>query len=55
MLGHATSQMTEKNYLFWVKRRVDACIEDQRRGLDRAASAAQEAEPEPEAEPATVN
>ena len=55
MLGHATSQMTEKNYLFWVKRRVDACIEDQRRGLDRAAAAAPEAEPEPEAEPATVN
>jgi integrase len=56
LLGHANSQMTEEHYLFWVKRRVDSCIEDQRRGLDRAAAAAQEeAEPEPDTAPATIN
>jgi integrase len=37
MLGHASSQMTQKAYLFWVKKRLDYCIEDQRAGLARRA------------------
>jgi hypothetical protein len=55
MLGHATTQMTERNYLFWIKRRLDACIEDQRRGLERAAAAQETEQAEQDAEPATVN
>lgn len=57
MLGHASTQMTEAKYLFWVRRRLDACIEDQRKGLERAALAQQEAEPEaePDVTPTTVN
>jgi integrase len=55
MCGHASSQMTEKNYLFWIKQRLDACVEDQRRALDRAAAAREAEAAEPEAEPATVN
>ena len=35
MLGHATVEMTQKSYLFWIEKRVDYCIEDQRRALAR--------------------
>ena len=46
MLGHATTAMTERAYTFWVKKRLDYCIEDQRRALARrveiAAAAAAE-------------
>jgi len=45
-LGHASSQMTERSYLFWIKQRVDHCIEDQRMALARV-----QAEPEAEAQP----
>lgn len=57
MLGHASVAQTQKSYLFWVAKRDDASIADQRRGLERAAAAleAEQAEPEPEAEAATVN
>jgi integrase len=55
MLGHATTAMTQRSYLFWVKSRLDHCIEDQRKALDRQAAAAQDAQPEREAEPALVN
>jgi hypothetical protein len=35
MLGHATIEMTQKAYLFWIAQRVDHCIEDQRLALAR--------------------
>jgi integrase/recombinase XerD len=59
-LGHASTAMTQRSYLFWVKQRLDHCIEDQRLGLQRAAEAAareaeQEQEPEPETAAAAVN
>ena len=55
MLGHATTQMTQRSYLFWVKKRVDSCVEDQRAALARRAQPAPaEAEAKPEA-PALVN
>ena len=37
MLGHKTTAMTQRSYLFWVKKRVDHCIEDQRAALARRA------------------
>jgi integrase len=42
-LGHATTQMTQKSYLFWVQKRIDHCIEDQRAGLARRAQSVPEA------------
>src|ERR1035437_863427 len=42
MLGHSTSQTTEKKYLFWTKQRLDRSIEDQRLALGRRAAVAQE-------------
>jgi integrase len=44
LLGHATTQMTQKSYLFWIKKRVDSCIEDQRQALARRLQAVPEAE-----------
>jgi hypothetical protein len=35
MLGHATTAMTQRSYLFWIQKRVDYCIEDQREALTR--------------------
>jgi integrase len=35
MLGHATTEMTQRAYLFWIKKRMDYCIEDQRAALAR--------------------
>jgi len=35
MLGHSTVQQTQTSYLFWVKKRVDYCIQDQREALAR--------------------
>ena len=35
MLGHATVQMTQHSYLFWITKRLDYCIEDQRTALTR--------------------
>jgi integrase len=54
MLGHRSTQTTQKSYLFWIAKRDDFCIEDQRKALERAA-AAQEAEPEPDVPPTLVN
>ena len=48
MLGHATVDMTQKSYLFWIKKRIDHCIEDQRRALARVQIAG-EALPEADA------
>jgi len=44
MLGHATTQMTQRAYLFWVKKRLDSCIEDQRAALARRTQPAPEVE-----------
>jgi hypothetical protein len=46
MLGHKTTAMTQRSYLFWVKKRVDHCIEDQRLALARHAQEAQAQETE---------
>ena len=54
MLGHKTTAMTQRSYLFWVKRRVDHCIEDQRAALARHAQEAPEA-PSPEPTRPLVN
>jgi len=35
MLGHATVEMTQRAYLFWIKKRVDHSVEDQRAALAR--------------------
>jgi integrase len=35
MLGHATVAMTQRSYLFWIQKRLDYCIEDQRTALTR--------------------
>lgn len=35
MLGHATVEMTQRAYLFWIAKRLDYCIEDQRAALAR--------------------
>jgi integrase len=35
MLGHATTAMTQRSYLFWIQKRLDYCIEDQREALTR--------------------
>jgi hypothetical protein len=35
MLGHATTVMTQRSYLQWIKKRLDHCIEDQRQALTR--------------------
>jgi site-specific recombinase XerD len=35
MLGHATVEMTQRSYLFWIQKRLDSCIEDQRAALTR--------------------
>jgi site-specific recombinase XerD len=40
MLGHATVEMTQRAYLFWVAKRLDYCIEDQRAALARVQIAA---------------
>lgn len=42
MLGHASTTMTQRSYLFWVKQRIDHCIEDQRAALARRAQVAPE-------------
>jgi len=56
MLGHANTQMVQKSYLPWIKRRLDHCIADQRLGLLRRAQAATEAEsPESEVQRPTIN
>jgi len=34
-LGHATVQMTQKSYLFWIQKRINHCIADQRAALGR--------------------
>jgi integrase/recombinase XerD len=34
-LGHATVEMTQLAYLFWIEKRLDHCIEDQRAALAR--------------------
>ena len=39
MLGHATIEMTQKSYLFWITKRIDHCIEDQRKALTRVQPA----------------
>ena len=53
MLGHASVTMTQKSYLFWVKKRDDHSIEDQRKALGKV-KAAPEAEFEPLDEPPAV-
>jgi integrase len=40
MLGHATVAMTQRSYLFWIQKRLDYCIEDQRAALTRVQVAA---------------
>lgn len=40
MLGHATVEMTQRSYLFWIAKRLDYCIEDQRAALTRVQVAA---------------
>jgi site-specific recombinase XerD len=35
MMGHATIDMLQKAYLFWIAKRLDHCIEDQRLALAR--------------------
>ena len=50
-LGHATTAMTQRSYLFWVKARVDHCIEDQRLALERQAAATEAESPEQDAPP----
>jgi site-specific recombinase XerD len=35
MLGHATVEMTQRSYLFWIEKRLNYCIEDQRTALTR--------------------
>jgi integrase len=37
MLGHATTDMTERNYLFWVQKSLDSCLASQRASLARRA------------------
>lgn len=46
MLGHASVEMTQRAYLFWVKKRLDYCIEDQRQALARRVDVAAAAAPE---------
>jgi integrase len=46
MLGHATTQMTQRSYLTWCKERLDYSIEDQRAALARAQT--------PAVDPATI-
>lgn len=57
MLGHASTTMTQRSYLFWVKKREDHCIADQRAALARHAQAAatEPASAEPDARPTLVN
>src|ERR1035437_9173898 len=55
MLGHATITMTQRSYLFWVQKRIDHCIEDQRAGLASQAADALEVELEPDTALTTVN
>ena len=55
MLGHRSTQTTQRSYLFWIAKRDDSCVEDQRKALERQAAAAQEAEPEPDIPPPLVN
>jgi integrase len=35
MLGHATTDMTQRSYLFWIQKRLDSCLDDQRASLAR--------------------
>lgn len=35
MLGHSSVEMTQSSYLFWIEKRIDHCIEDQRAALTR--------------------
>jgi integrase len=35
MLGHSTTEITERNYLFWVQKRLDSCLANQRAALAR--------------------
>lgn len=46
MLGHASIEITQRAYLFWVQKRLDYCIEDQRAALARRADLAAAAEAE---------
>jgi integrase len=54
MLGHATTQMTQRSYLFWIKKRVDHCIEDQREALAQCVQPAPEAEGAETEKPALI-
>jgi integrase len=42
MLGHATVEMTQRAYLFWIAKRLEYCIQDQRAALTRVQLAAPE-------------
>jgi integrase len=53
MLGHASTAMTQRSYLFWVKQRVDYCVEDQRLALARRAQEQPEVA-SPDAPPPTI-
>ncbi|MGC1452069.1 MAG: tyrosine-type recombinase/integrase [Candidatus Sulfotelmatobacter sp.] len=53
-LGHATTAMTQKSYLFWVQKRIDHCIEDQRAALARRAKAVPEASIPSEVRPTLI-
>jgi integrase len=35
MLGHATTDMTQRSYLYWIQKRLDSCLDDQRASLAR--------------------
>jgi integrase len=40
MLGHSTTDMTQRSYLFWIQKRLDSCLDDQRASLARRAQSA---------------
>ena len=48
LLGHATTQMTQRSYLLWIKQRIDYSIEDQRRALERRQAEPEAESPEPD-------
>jgi integrase len=52
-LGHTNTIMAQRSYLFWVKKRVDHCVEDQRAALARRAQEAPEVA-SPDAPPPTI-
>ncbi len=53
-MGHKTSQTTQKSYLFWVQKRIDCCIEDQRAAFARRAQAVPEAPAPSDAQPTLI-